>query len=384
MSNESTDLIRSLIDTADDFVDARWRNLKKRFGWEGVPSIQPYVGYANDDFVWMHGRVLTNPPTKSPAEDDSWWDNLLETYRRLESDEVPGVDIEIEFDGKKHLVTTDEEGYFHLQTNKVSQVRGQFPWSSIAMRIVNNELVSANDSLTTSKVLTPPSTARVGLISDMDDTILHTGATQLLTVARLTFLHNARTRRPLAGVAALYRAFQEGVVTGHPQNNPVFYVSSSPWNLHDLLEDFLEYTGIPMGPILLRDLGFDENKFLAEGHSHKLTKARTVMSAYPQMPFVLFGDSGQEDAHLYAEAAKSHPQQVKAIFIRDVDPEESSAHDQTVAESIEITKSVGVPMHLIKDSNAAAEILNEMGFVSNDWLTKIDAAVSRDLKVTAG
>ena len=380
MSNDSTSFIRSLIDTADDFVDARWRNLRKRFGWEGTPSIQPYVGYANDDFVWMHGRVLTNPPTTTPTENDSWWDNLLETYRRLESDEVPGVDVEIEFDGKKHVVTTDEEGYFHLQSNKVSQVRGVNPWSSIAMRIVNNEHVSANDSLTTSKVLTPPSTARVGLISDIDDTIMHTGATQLLTVAKLTFLHNAKSRKPLAGVAALYRAFQEGVMTGHPQNNPVFYVSSSPWNLHDLLEDFLDYTGIPFGPILLRDLGFDENKFLAEGHSHKLTKARTVMDAYPEMPFVLFGDSGQEDGHLYAEAAKSHPQQIKAIFIRDVDPEQTSQNDEKVAESIAIADSVGVPMHLVKDSNAAAEILHSMGFVSDDWLPKIGAAVSRDLQ----
>ena len=380
MSNDSASLIRSLIDTADDFVDARWRYLKRRFGWEGTPSIQPYVGYANDDFVWMHGRVLTNPATRSPGEDDSWWDNLLETYRRMESDEVPGVEVEIEFDGKKHLVTTDEEGYFHLQTNNVSQdVRGRNPWSSIAMRIVNNELVSANDSLTTSQVLTPPKTARVGLISDIDDTILHTGAIELLTLARLTFLHNAKTRKPLAGVAALYKAFQDGVFTDHPRNNPIFYVSSSPWNLHDLLEDFLEYSGIPFGPVLLRDLGFDENKFLAEGHSHKLTKARTVMSAFPKLPFVLFGDSGQEDAHLYAEAAKSHPEQVKAIFIRDVDPEESSRHDQKVIESIEIAKSVGVPMHLVKDSNAAAEILNSMGFVSDEWLPKVSAAVARDL-----
>ncbi|MDB2685843.1 DUF2183 domain-containing protein [Mariniblastus sp.] len=383
MSNDSAALIRSLIDTADDFVDARWRNLRKRFGWEGTPSIQPYVGYANDDFVWMHGRVLTNPPSKTPEKDDSWWDNLLETYRRFESDEVPGVEVEIEFDGKKHLVTTDEEGYFHLQTDNVSQdVRGHNPWSSIAMRIVNNELVSANDSLTTSKVLTPPATARIGLISDIDDTILQTGAIELLTVAKLTFLHNAKTRKPLAGVAALYRAFQDGVFTDHPQNNPVFYVSSSPWNLHDLLEDFLEYSNIPFGPVLLRDLGFDENKFIAEGHSHKLTKARTVMSAYPKMPFVLFGDSGQEDAHLYAEAAKSHPEQVKVIFIRDVDPEKTSTHDQKVIESIEIAKSVGVPMHLIKDSNAAATILKSMGFISDEWLPKIDAAVTRDLSAS--
>ena len=379
MSENHSDIIRSLIDSADDFVDARFRNLRRRMGWEGTPSIQPYVGYANNDFAWMHGRVLTNPPKDLPSVDDNWWDNLLNTYQRLESDEVAGVEVEIDFAGKQHRVVTDEEGYFHLETSNSPDVRGTQPWKSIAMRIVDNENVSADESLTTSSMLTPPTTARVGIISDMDDTVLHTGVTGLLTVARLTFLHNARTRKPLPGVATLYRAIQDGLVAEQPQNNPIWYVSSSPWNLHDLLEDFLELNAIPKGPILLRDLGFDENKFLKEGHDHKLKKARKVMAAYPNLPFILFGDSGQEDAVLYAEAAKSNPDQVKAIFIRDVDPDKDSAYDQNVKGPMAIAKSVGVPMHLVKDSIIASQILNSMGFVSDEWLPKINAAVSREL-----
>ena len=381
MSENQTDIIRSLIDSTDDFIDARFRNLKRRLGWDGTPSIQPYVGYANDDFAWMHGRVLTNPPKDLPSVDDNWWDNLLNTYQRLESDEVVGAEIEIDFAGKKHRVVTDEEGYFHLETSNTPDVRGVQPWKTIAMRIVNQKNVSADESLTISSMLTPPETARVGIISDMDDTVMHTGVTGLLTVARLTFLHNARTRKPLPGVATLYRAIQDGIFTDHPQNNPVWYVSSSPWNLHDLLEDFLELNGIPKGPILLRDLGFDENKFLAEGHNHKLKKAMKVMAAYPKLPFILFGDSGQEDAVLYAEAAKSNPDQIKAIFIRDVDPDEDSDYDKHVKAPIEIAKSVGVPMYLVKDSIEASQILHDMSFVTDDWLTKIAAATKRDAAI---
>ena len=381
MSENHSEIIRSLVDSADDFIDARFRNLKRRLGWEGTPSIQPYVGYANDQFAWMHGRVLTNPPKDLPSVDDGWWDNLVNTYQRFESDEVPGVEVEIDFAGKQHRVVTDEEGYFHLETSNSPDVRGTQPWKSIAMRIVNHDNVSPDESLTTSSMLTPPETARVGVISDMDDTVLHTGVTGMLTVVRLTFLHNARTRKPLPGVAKLYQAIQDGLVVDQPQNNPIWYVSSSPWNLHDLLEDFLELNAIPKGPILLRDLGFDENKFLKEGHDHKLKKAMKVMAAYPKLPFILFGDSGQEDAVLYAEAAKSNPNQVKAIFIRDVDPDKDSDYDQNVKAPIEVAKSVGVPMHLVKDSNAAAKILNSMGLVSDEWLPKIDAAVSRELLV---
>lgn len=377
-STDYSEWFRHSISSIDDFIDVRWRTLKQRMDWDGIPHIQPYIGFANDDLAWFHGRVLTNPPKDLPSEDDTWWDNLLQTYRRFESDEVAGVDIEIDFAGKRHRVTTDNEGYFHLETANTPDVRGRQPWQSIAMRIVDNVDVSPDESATFSKMLTPPTSAKFGIISDMDDTVLHTGITGLTTAARLTFFHNARTRKPLPGVGALYHALQSGTDLLTPQQNPIFYVSSSPWNLFDLLEDFLDLNGIPPGPILLRDLGFDRNKFLKEGHDHKLEKALRIMSAFPKLPFLLFGDSGQEDARLYAEAARQNPDQIKAIFIRDVDPGETSEYDEAVQESIKISEQHGVPMHLISDSSEAAEIALKMGLISNENLPKIEAATAAD------
>ena len=79
----------------DDFIDIRWQYLKKRFGWDGIPRVQPYIGYANETRMWLHGRVLRNPPADMPEEDDRWWDNLANTYQRFASNEVPGCDVEI-------------------------------------------------------------------------------------------------------------------------------------------------------------------------------------------------------------------------------------------------------------------------------------------------
>ena len=94
------------------------------------------------------------------------------------------------------------------------------------------------------EVLIPDASAAVGIISDIDDTVLQSSITDWKTAAQLTFLGNARTRKPLLGVAKLYAALQAGV-------NPLFYVSSSPWNLYDLLEDFMRLNEIPPGPIFL-------------------------------------------------------------------------------------------------------------------------------------
>ena len=147
---------------------------------------------------------------------------------------------------------------------------------------------------TTQPVLQVLPSARFGIISDIDDTILQSSITDWKVAAQLTFLGNARTRKPLLGVAKLYAALQAAT-------NPLFYVSSSPWNLYDLLDDFLELNAIPAGPIFLRDIGTDTGKFIkTPGHGHKLERARSLIARNPQLRWVLLGDSGQADAELYA------------------------------------------------------------------------------------
>lgn len=362
----------------DDFVDIRWRHLKRRFDWDGIPQIQPYIGYANDHDVWLHGRVLTNPPAELPGEDDQWWENIANTFQRFASDEVPHCDVLVRLGDAEHRVTTDAEGYFFVnqQHRFPNPTRGL--WSTATMQIVDQPRVAAVDSTVTCKVMTPPSRAQFGVISDVDDTILHTGATHLLTMAKMTFLGNARTRLPLEGAATLYQALQGTGTRDAHDLNPIFYVSSSPWNLFDLLEDFLQLHNIPLGPLLLRDLGFDENKFLKGGHDHKLDKIRRLLAVYPELPFVLVGDSGQEDARLYATAAEEFGERIKVIFIRDVDPDETTRRDETVAAAIAQAERNRVPMHLVRDSIAAGQISASLGLIPDSAMESVRKATARD------
>lgn len=366
--------------SVDDFIDIRWQYLKRRFGWDGIPRIQPYIGYANEQRVWLHGRVLTNPPAELPGDDDRWWDNLANTYQRFASDEVPNCRVEIRIGESRHQVTTDAEGYFYVAAEHRFPDTSHGLWSSAAMQIVDNPKIAPEDSTVTSKILTPGPAAQFGVISDVDDTILHTGATRLLTMAKLTFLGNARTRLPLPGVAAFYQALQGFDKQGTPSANPIFYVSSSPWNLFDLLEDFLELNRIPMGPLLLRDLGFDRNKFLSEGHDHKLEKTRNILGAYPNLPFILVGDSGQEDARLYAAAAEEFGDRIRVIFIRDVDPDVPTTKHDELCSAVERAQKCSVAMHVIRDSVAAAQIAASLGLIDAATDENIRAATAQDLK----
>jgi phosphatidate phosphatase APP1 len=103
--------------------------------------------------------------------------------------------------------------------------------------------------------------------------------------------------------------------------NPFFYVSSSDWNLFDLIRDFLNYREIPAGPLLLKDLHVDLRNIWKSGggsHQHKLEKINMLLELYPGMKFILIGDSGQHDPELYAEIIESHPGRIKAVYIREI------------------------------------------------------------------
>lgn len=352
---------------------------------EDVEHVQAYCGYATVDQVIVMGRVLANQPARPAEEDDNWWNNLGAMWRRVNSNEVIGAEVKLSYAGAEQTVKTGEEGYYQAIFDRVdagsdAELRGM--WSKVDAR------VPAADRMveTEHAVLTPSAGAQFGIISDMDDTVIHTGATQLLLMLRQTMFGNARLRQPLAGVANFYHALQRGVNAdsiGVPMN-PLFYVSSSPWNLYGLLEEFLRHNDIPLGPLMLRDYGIDENKLIAEkGHRHKLEKAERIIAAYPDLRFVLIGDSGQDDAEIYSEIAHRHLDRIAAVYIRDVDPGNQSGHDDRVDAFIDKVAETGVPMLRAVDSLAMAEHAAEAGLITHDDVAAVAENVDRDEKIPA-
>ena len=173
----------------------------------------------------------------------------------------------------------------------------------------------------TARVLTPPPTATFGVISDVDDTILRSYITSVVKMALEMLLKNAYSRVTFPGVPAFYRALHAGSGSSDSDstgdNNPIFYVSLSPWNLYSLLSQFLEINDIPSGPLILRDYSLQTLTSLG-GPSPKRKLIQDLLDMYPELPFVLLGDSGQHDPEIYAEVVRENPGRIRAIYIRDV------------------------------------------------------------------
>lgn len=363
--------VREKMRAAADSGDAGFKRMfERRSGGTSRYHIATYRGLVDPEGCWLSGRVLQRALLGGPREDDNWWDNLLNTYRRFDSERMPGVAVEARFRGQSAIAVTDEDGYYQARL-AVSDAPAAESWEMAEVRLGDGGPVFLQP------VLCVPATARFGVISDIDDTVLESSITHWQTAAQLVFLHNAQTRKPLEGVAGLYEAFQRG--PGGSARNPIFYVSASPWNLYDLLEDFFDLNGIPQGPILLRDVDVNRASFRADSASlSKLEHIHRLIERYPALNWVLMGDSGQIDADLYARTIARYPGKILAIYIRDVDPAVDSSYDKFVDGHIERVAGSGVPMLRVSDSNAIAAHAHQLGLIESAGLGRVAAEVLSD------
>lgn len=348
--------------------------LRRRLGRIGPVILHPYRGHGSERAIYLRGRVLEDPGLAPGQAGDAPWINARAVYRRFRSAEIPRVRVHARFGSYEQTVQADDEGYFFVHLPIENDLDPSRSWQSVALTLLDAVGSGPAPARAVGEVLVPPPEATFGVISDIDDTVLQTGATSWLQMARTTLFNNVHTRLPFEGVAAFYRALQGGPTgTGH---HPVFYVSSSPWNLYDVLERFMDLNGIPLGPLFLRDLGLDRVKFIKSGHhAHKRDAIEHILAAHPHLPFVLVGDSGQHDPEIYRDVARDHPDRIAVIYVRDVSPPSRDAEVQGIAEAV---RARGTEMVLVQDSVGAARHAAGRGLIDPAALPDVAAERAKD------
>jgi phosphatidate phosphatase APP1 len=337
-------------------------------------DILTYRGVGNAGLLRLRGRVLEHQEITGADAADNVWENLLNMYRRFNSQEIPGAQLEARFGRQVFETTADHEGYFDLRITPDEPLDLTRAWHEVHLRLLAPTVPEQPPVEAVGHVLIPPPQADYGVISDIDDTIVHTSATNPLAMARVVALNNPHTRIPFEGVAAFYQALRKG--PGGSGYNPIFYVSSSPWNLYDLLIDFLNINGIPLGPLFLRDIGLEREHLLASGHQqHKIAQIETILESQPNMRFVLIGDSGQEDPEIYSEIVRGHPGRVLVVYIRDVSLGERTKTIQELGEGL---RSSGVDMVLVADTVIAADDAVKRGLIRAGAVPKVEREKAKD------
>lgn len=340
-----------------------WLRRLLRIGQQAPITVFTYRGFGGKDFIFLQGRVLKKRLFLNNTSNSDWID-LINNFRRLWSVEIRNAVVEINIGENFFQLRTDKEGFFKLDAKLelpwLNSIKG---WNSVPVKLVSVPWKTINADFKSEVYI--PSHPEFAFISDIDDTIIHTEVTSLLKwkMFYLTFLKNARKRMAIKEVGAFYQALNHGK-KALPEN-PVFYVSKSPWNLYDLLEDFLQLNHLPLGPLLLRDYGLPYQKYPKNYKGHKVEHITKILKSYPDIPFILIGDSGESDIKIYLSIAKRFPQQIMGIYIRDVNHFRKAKKIQKI-----ISKNQFVETTLVPDFRSAAIHAANKGWISYDFFLK--------------
>lgn len=167
----------------------------------------------------------------------------------------------------------------------------------------------------------------VSVISDIDDTVKISEVRDKQKLLRNTFMHEFQ---PVAGMADAYRRWAAAGAAFH-------YVSASPWQLFDPIDGFFKAANFPPGSLHLKQFRWKDSSFFSlfqDPVAYKKPILAALLTRFPGRRFVLVGDSGEQDPEVYGIIYREFPDQVAAIYIRDVtaEPREAARYTAAFAE----------------------------------------------------
>ena len=186
---------------------------------------------------------------------------------------------------------------------------------------------------------------------------------------RIAYMGNAHSRKPFLGVEPFYKALQQG--QEQSEGNPIFYVSSSPWNMYDLFDKFMSLNNIPNGPILLRDIELSPDNLTSFSHEgHKKEQIEPIFQRFPELPFILIGDSGQKDPEIYQQLTQAYPDRVLAVYIRDAVPNDDARREEldAIAQNI---RDADVEFILFSETSTAARHAAAQGWMAEEAVSNV-------------
>jgi phosphatidate phosphatase APP1 len=350
-----------------DRFQHRWHTA---LGWKIPIRVLAYRGFGTTERVSVRARVVRDRGIGPSSRSDGLWDNLIAAYKRYATHEIGGAQVRVRLGGTEAVAVTDAEGFIDLGLDLAAPLPSGRLWHDAELELLDPPSRTGRWR-ETARILAVRPDAEYGVISDIDDTVIQMGATHPLKKARALFLMNAHERLPFEGVSGFYRALTRG--QGLAEKNPIFFISSSPWNLYDHLIELFAMHDIPEGPIFLRDWGLSERGFAPNGKHHdKLAPARLLLATYPKLPFILIGDSGQHDARLYEELCLEHPGRILAVYIRDVT--RSSRREAELRAIAERVRAAGTEFVLTDDTTVAAAHAEGRGYIRRGGVTEVAEA----------
>ncbi|CDK26170.1 unnamed protein product [Kuraishia capsulata CBS 1993] len=168
----------------------------------------------------------------------------------------------------------------------------------------------------------------ISVITDIDDTVRITG----VVGPKAEMLRNVFVKDyvdcAIPGVAQWFTKLAD-------LGCGIHYVSNSPWQVYNVVCDFMAAVGLPHGTIHLRQYnGNMISSLLQPPHERKRVRLEKIVNDFPDRRFILVGDSGESDLEAYHGLALLYPEKIKAIYIRVIHGSFSSYDELKVLEDL--------------------------------------------------
>ncbi|RYU94736.1 App1 family protein [Emticicia agri] len=282
--------------------------------------VKVYHGYGHTHNLVVYGHVLAGKPAKPDKFSDNLIINTLQLVRLFFVKPLANIRVSLQWGNKQLYNTTESDGFFKFEWQSDTEVDAG--WHEITIHVVNEQ----NQSIVSGKgkIFIPHST-QYGFISDIDDTVLVSHSANTGKKLRVMFTKNPRSRKTFADVVKFYQLLSLTYTTPDLLN-PFFYVSSSEWNLYDYLNEFFKHNDLPKGAFLLNQIKkwYQLLKTGQTKHQGKLARVIRILHAFPKQKFVLLGDNSQKDPEIYRAIANKYPEQITAIYIRNISAEKEN------------------------------------------------------------
>jgi phosphatidate phosphatase APP1 len=280
----------------EDAVQAFRARLARKLGH--VEHVLPFSGYGSTDGFRVLCRVLLlrTQPTRSGKQ------RKVRGWRSFVGVPVADARVVVSINNTTVELFTDRGGVIDHHV-PISLPPG---WHTVSLRTAESQLVKA-------KVLIVSPETTLGVVCDIDDTVMVTALPRPFLAAWNSFVRDEHARRPVPGMAVLL----ERLSRDNP-GAPIIYLSTGAWNVAPTLERFLGRHLYPKGPLLLTDWGPTHDRWFRSGPEHKRTNLRRLAAEFPGIRWVLLGDDGQHDEEIYGHFAREFPERVRAIAIREL------------------------------------------------------------------
>lgn len=301
-----------------------------------------YPSHGTAQHFTVVGRFIEDDGVRAADPKAGRLSNAWRNAKLLESDEIEDAVIEVRIGDWVSRAKTDDDGLFAIEAS-LPPGKALTPGEHVIhARAIDDQDHPAPPAQGTLFVLPPKGLA---IISDIDDTILHTGVTSKRAMLKNALLKNAAQTQAIPGAARAYAAARRGGV------DLVFYLSGSPQNFVRRISDFIKRNAFPAGPLLLKNFGQDPT---FDQKTYKLSHLKRVLSRHPGLRFILVGDSGEHDPELYTTLRGMFPDRIAGILIRRVQGGDNRA-DRFINMTV-IDDHVAAPDALAKMVQAAKAI----------------------------